>query len=54
MFDSAGGYPVTSFDNRLGIIKAKERQWTYFLAGWWNRTEQFQLYNGKPLQKVEC
>lgn len=26
MFDSAGGYPVTSFDNHLGTIKADKRQ----------------------------
>lgn len=53
MFDSAGGYPVTSFDNHWGIVKAEKRQWTYFLAEWWDRIEQFQLYDGKPRQNIE-
>lgn len=53
MFDSAGCYSITSFDNHLGIIKPVKKQWTYFLAEWWDRIEQFQLYDGKPQNKAK-
>lgn len=51
MFDSAGCYSITSFDNHLGIIKPVKKQWTYFLVEWWDRIEQFQLYDGKTTKQ---